>query len=908
MWRSEVAMNIRTFFFCSAITASVVFAAPGPVRWESADKKGAPIAFEKIDTASLALPSEAFDTPRVVLGDDGAFAVAAGPGESYRGVVCSAGKLAEGEEFILPIRRIEAKATGWVSITVVLVNAKKQSIGFNLAPNLGFISSWTPAFRNLTGTFKFDAGVMLKLRRTSNTIAFFKNNEPFFQTNNDAGSVFDTVQVTVSMQKNDSAVLIEAAPAEIRALPAPVREWMPNYYDPSQAKYWPFIMPSKETLRASKRKLFAGYHSPFPVSINNKPEEHEYYVRPWADPFAKEGPKSHAAYGGYLREKPYYRLPKEGSWKVSDYEDEIRLAMAAGIDGFIYNIVSTSGNYWDMLLAVFEAAKNVSPDFKIVIMPDCACEFKNKDIATMVKVVGAFRDHPNVMRHNGKIVLAPWGAQRLTPEYWADVLKALDAAGTPVSFMPCTHGFWGDSKYAAFTGDGTYLDAVKHLCEGLMDSAVCCSLTQSLGNREVPKQVHDANIPVWVQTVRAQDPRAHAAVTWEANNSALYRETWDIAIKEGGPNDWVQIFCWNDQQESHTRPCTGTQYAWYDLGAFYGAWFKTGSMPRITNDAFYYTHRLHRNSAQYDAALQTIGKFKFHGSNAPSENIEMLAMLTAPATLAIEIDGKRFTTNAPAGVTSFLAPLAEGTSEFKIERGGRTFVHTRSKWTVSDTIVYETPHYFAGSSTRERNLAEGDAFPKKPLINLRCNETWGPYLYDCSGNNFHGKKNNFSDIRPVTGRENNGVCFVPMNTSNAIVTSMDKALRALSIAAWISPDTTPKGVIAEQRDGSAGYSLFCENGEIVFRAGNGPTAIAARCEVPARRWAFVCATFDGVHARIYIDGRPAAGGDVTGYVPAATGLTIGRKYEGRIDELSIFERVLTQVEIDAIYAYPPVMQ
>ena len=55
----------------------------------------------------------------------------------------------------------------------------------------------------------------------------------------------------------------------------------------------------------------------------------------------------------------------------------------------------------------------------------------------------------------------------------------------------------------------------------------------------------------------------------------------------------------------------------------------------------------------------------------PAENdIELLAFLTAPGTLAITINGQTVTKDAPAGMTSMKTPLQAGTPQLTLTRSG----------------------------------------------------------------------------------------------------------------------------------------------------------------------------------------------------------------------------------------------
>jgi hypothetical protein len=64
-------------------------------------------------------------------------------------------------------------------------------------------------------------------------------------------------------------------------------------------------MPSAAALDAAEPRVFAHYFSPFPISLDNKASEIDYYTRHY-NAVDGEGGK-HAAYGGYFRQRPLPR-------------------------------------------------------------------------------------------------------------------------------------------------------------------------------------------------------------------------------------------------------------------------------------------------------------------------------------------------------------------------------------------------------------------------------------------------------------------------------------------------------------------------------------------------------------------------------------------------------------------------
>ena len=76
----------------------------------------------------------------------------------------------------------------------------------------------------------------------------------------------------------------------------------------------------------------------------------------------------------------------------------------------------------------------------------------------------------------------------------------------------------------------------------------------------------------------------------------------------------------------------------------------------------------------------------------------LLAFLTAPATLEVEVDGTTESTAAPAGIQALRVPLREGTPKFRIVRDGGTVAEVDSASPIRNTIVYPDMLPRAGGS------------------------------------------------------------------------------------------------------------------------------------------------------------------------------------------------------------------
>jgi len=336
----------------------------------------------------------------------------------------------------------------------------------------------------------------------------------------------------------------------------------------------PWDLPPLEVLRASRHKVFAHYFSPFPVSIDNRPADQDYYAKQFMTVDGENG--KHAAYGGYLRQRPLPRPRREGTdWRQQDLQQEVRLARDAGLDGFTINILTTDDkNGW--VRDLLDAAQAVDPAFKVMLMPDMMAGFKRRPEA-MVPLLLALASHPAVLRlPDGRLVVAPYCAQVQPVAWWTARLAELKAAGQEVAFVPLFHSV--NPAYAPIS-------------YGFSDWGGRC-LIDSQGQATAAARMH-ALVPVWMQPVAPQDMRPKSGSFYESSGSATFRFQWESAIWGGA--DWVHLITWNDYSEAtEIAPSTGTGHAFYDLSAYYTAWFKTGTPPPIRRDALLAFHRSQR--------------------------------------------------------------------------------------------------------------------------------------------------------------------------------------------------------------------------------------------------------------------------------------------------------------------------
>jgi hypothetical protein len=460
--------------------------------------------------------------------------------------------------------------------------------------------------------------------------------------------------------------------------------------EPATAGCYPFDQPSLTTLRGSARKAFAFYYPPFPISIDNKDPAVDTWAKNWLDPNGSGG--VYAPFGGYVRDRPLSRpVRPEANWKQLDFQREVKYAIAAGLDGFVYehpDHVSSDARQ-NQLTTMLAAAQAVDPAFRILLSPDFSTTAgaSTDDLFTTLSAVAK---HPSVFKlPDGRIVLSSYNPERQPISFWTTLRDRMAAAGTPVAFVPI-FGSW----------NGTGLTEWNDLVHGYSSwggRTVSSAETQRKCSVEVHSRGRIWMSPVALEDVRFKNNENAAGIMryWEAQNSAAFRAQFEKAIE--GNAEWVSLTTWNDYTESWMSPSRERGFAVVDLAAYYVTWHKTGQKPAIVRDALYYFHRKQRTDATYDASKQTAGAIQVQGGPA-SDQVELLAFLKEPGRLVItqgtNVQTRDVTT---AGMTSFTVPIVAGTTPvFELQRAGKSVQRIESAFPIATQMVYQDMMYKAG--------------------------------------------------------------------------------------------------------------------------------------------------------------------------------------------------------------------
>lgn len=398
------------------------------------------------------------------------------------------------------------------------------------------------------------------------------------------------------------------------------------------------------------RMVFAHYFPPYPISIDNLDPESDYYTTQYLNPDGEKG--AHAVYGGLLRDRPLPRSRRhDPDWRQLDLAEEIRQASSAGIDGFSVDILTTHDSKNPIATvpsALLQAAENTNPLFKIMLMPDMDGDLGKLTPGQLASQISLLASSAAAFRlTDGRLVVAPFRAENRPVPWWRDFISAMksqygiDVALLPVfldssaaniaEFSPIAFGMsdWGSKNPAFNPVEGHRLDVIR--------------------------TVNDLD-QLWMQPVSMQDYRPLDQIYDEAENTTNLRNTWNIAID--GKARWVQIVTWNDYSENTgIAPSVRHRTALLDICSYYIAYFKSGLPPPIAEDRVFLTHRTQLIGAtpSRQVGLATIRE----GSTPGRDAVEALSFLTSPATVTVSVGPSKTVCNAPAGVSSCVAPIGE---------------------------------------------------------------------------------------------------------------------------------------------------------------------------------------------------------------------------------------------------------
>jgi hypothetical protein len=194
-------------------------------------------------------------------------------------------------------------------------------------------------------------------------------------------------------------------------------------------------------------------------------------------------------------------------------------------------------------------------------------------------------------------------------------------------------------------------------------------------------------------------------------------------------------------------------------------------------------------------------------------------------------------------------------------------------------------------------------------------ETTGATARDASGNGNNGTVSGATWT--ASGKYGRGLSFDGVNDRVNVANAPSlNPTGAITLMAWVYPTITTgvRDIVIKEGNGVDIYNLYQRNGngraEMNVLVG-GVNRTAEGASLARNTWTHLAGTYDGATVRLFVNGTQVASTAASGPLSTSTGaLRIGGNslwgeyFRGRLDEVRVYNRALTQAEIQAAMGTP----
>lgn len=436
------------------------------------------------------------------------------------------------------------------------------------------------------------------------------------------------------------------------------------------------------TVTSSPKMVFSHYFPPFPRSMDNKDPSVDYYTTGYLDINGESN--THQSYGGFFRNRPMGRAPIASDYTTADIASEVHNARDFGLDGFVVDLLSASGNNWTRAQHLIQVASAEFPDgsFKVIPMVDTTASYTTaQSVDSMADQLNQFATAASAYYlPDGRFVVSSFEGEKYNAAWWDALFTSMKTRhGLNVAFLmgllsisqwvnyqgyPWSYGCgdWGDGSdpgIAAVTGASEHSTGPKNA--GLK----------------------------WMQPIQPENVRPNQHVYDEAMGFGSLIGWWQRALRND--SDYAQLVTWSDWSESGSVANSVTSG---NCNLQLSAWFiykwKTGTEPTILRDEVMLSHRSHTKSATFQSGADGETRFMSHwargtGMSSVVDVVDVVTFLTAPADVTVTINGTPVTYTAPQGMYEHQVPLLTGTPSVSLARSGTTVASLTSPVPVVST-------------------------------------------------------------------------------------------------------------------------------------------------------------------------------------------------------------------------------
>jgi hypothetical protein len=229
-----------------------------------------------------------------------------------------------------------------------------------------------------------------------------------------------------------------------------------------------------------------------------------------------------------------------------------------------------------------------------------------------------------------------------------------------------------------------------------------------------------------------------------------------------------------------------------------------------------------------------------------------------------------------------------------------------------------------GNGLERINNPDSQLLPANLVAAFGFNENAGATAYDVSGNGNHGALKNGA-AWSASGKYGGAILFDGTNdlVNIADANSLDLT-NGMTLEAWVKPSnvTGYKTVLCKENGTSnLAYAISANDNNSTtayqrpntrIRIGSTTTTSTGTTKLPLNTWTHIASTYDGTTLRFFINGTQVSATAVTGNMVSTTNMLRiggspalgGQYFAGLIDEVKIYNRALTQVEIQTDMTIP----
>jgi len=460
-----------------------------------------------------------------------------------------------------------------------------------------------------------------------------------------------------------------------------------------------YAMP--DDIRTHTKKVWAHYFGPYPRSLNNEATAATTeYATYFNSPYKVTSNPDNSTFGSYFRDAPLFRAQSASTqWQIDDCKFDIDSAMAAGIDGFMCDLLGLSGsnyNNYGYLQQALRQLRAVDPkynSFYVIPQIDANGATAQASTSTAGGYVAKFND-TSYHLPTGEMLWSCFLVEspNVSLSWWEGVASYLTGQNIPNVFVGVANNWNASPNYDAVQyGAGSWGFGADPGCNNAASNQASAA---------------HARGKIYMHPATSQDTRPRNQLFDESCNTEALRATWNKAISQAtGSTDMVLVVTWSDFSEAPMAPSMQKGFCYLDLTGYYAIAWKTGSFPTILKDQIYLSHRDELFGSVQTAATLTgpetlpMQHWSKTGATSPRNMVEVLTFLTAPADITVTVGGVPTTYTAPAGMNAHLIPLAVGAAPSAVaKRSGVTVASVTSVVAVSNSVVADDAGYYCVTS------------------------------------------------------------------------------------------------------------------------------------------------------------------------------------------------------------------